>query len=156
MKEEKVFHTTTAKQTQRIGFLLAKELAEQKQTKRAVVFALQGNLGSGKTTFIQGFGQGMEVEEKILSPTFVILKQYRTGKEKSSIRNVYHIDCYRVEGAEDIDVLGWDDIIENPQNVVLVEWAERIQEILPQDVVWITFKSQGEKKRTITIHNGKL
>ena len=142
MKEEKVFHTITAKQTQRVGFLLAEELAKQNKASGAVVIALQGNLGSGKTTFIQGFGQGMGVEENILSPTFVILKQYRTEKKESNMQNLYHIDCYRIEGPKDIHVLGWDDIIKEPQNVVLVEWAERIKEILPQDIVWITFEAK--------------
>jgi len=155
MTEKKVFHSISAKQTQRVGFLLAREVVKRKQGKQAIVFALQGNLGSGKTTFIQGFGRGLGVEEKILSPTFVILKKYRVSKEKPGIRNFYHVDCYRIKGEKDIRALGWEDILGDPQSIVLVEWAERIQEALPKDTMWITFESQGEEKRTITIHDGK-
>jgi len=88
-------------------------------------------LGSGKTTFVQGFLRGLGIKKKITSPTFVIAKNYKQA---------YHIDCYRIKKADELLKLGLREVLENPQNIVLIEWAEKIKKILPKNFVWLKFE----------------
>jgi len=103
---------------------------------------LKGNLGGGKTTFVQGFAKGLGIKEKILSPTFNIFKKYK---------NFYHIDCYRIKREKEAIDLGFQEIFSNPENIVAVEWPENIKKIMPERTIWLTFKVIGEDKRKITI-----
>jgi tRNA threonylcarbamoyladenosine biosynthesis protein TsaE len=144
----KKYITTSAKQTQKLGEKLALRLRsgqakEIKNRKSAVVFGLQGDLGSGKTTFLQGFAKGLGVKEKILSPTFVIMKRFG---------HFYHIDCYRIKSAKDIFELGWKEIIKNPENIVAIEWPERIKKVLPKNIIKIDFKFVDEQTREISFN----
>jgi len=138
-----ITHTTKSeKETQKLGQDLAKEVLNLPKQKHAIVLCLQGNLGGGKTTFMQGFAQGLGVKEKILSPTFVIMKKFG---------NFYHIDCYRLNSEEDVLELGLKEIINNPQNIVAIEWPEKIQNILPKQTIKLNFKFVDEQTREITI-----
>jgi tRNA threonylcarbamoyladenosine biosynthesis protein TsaE len=130
------FITTTAKQTQKLGEALAQEL------KGGKIICLSGELGSGKTTFTQGLLQGLKIKGPYTSPTFVIMKKYKN--------NVYHIDAYRVKD-KDILNLGWEEIIRDKNNIVIVEWADRIKKIIPKNSLWIKFEWVGEKEREIRI-----
>ena len=124
----------------------------------AIALGLSGNLGGGKTTFLQGFAKGLRVKEKILSPTFVIMKRFELKNNKFS--NFYHIDCYRLKDHDDILELmgfsakggpasGWKDIISNPKNIVAVEWPEKIKRAMPKSATTINFKFISENKREI-------
>jgi len=149
MQEE--LTTTSAKQTQGLGETLAKEL------KGGEVICLSGELGSGKTTFTQGILKGLEADGPYTSPTFVIMKKYQThlslSFERRGIKGeVYHFDAYRVE-AEDVLNLGWEEIIADPHNVVIVEWADRIKKIIPSHALWIRFEGVTEDKRKIFLTN---
>lgn len=125
-------------QTQKIAKFLAKEiLKSSRPKKKALVIGLQGNLGSGKTTFIQGMAKGFGIKEKITSPTFVILKKFLIPHSHLFF---YHMDCYRINGPKEINDLGFDEIINQPENIVAIEWAERIKKILPKSTLWIKFK----------------
>ncbi len=97
----------------------------------ALILSLEGDLGGGKTTFLQGFAKGLGIKEKILSPTFVIMRKSKIKNQKSKFNNFYHIDCYRIQKPKEILDLGWKEIIKNPRNIVAVEWAEKISKILP-------------------------
>ena len=161
--------TKSAKQTQKMGEELAKEILvlrqAQAKNKSAVVFGLQGNLGGGKTTFLQGFAKGLGIKEKILSPTFVILKRFKiTGYgiqniesrinskvkiQNSKFTDFYHIDCYRLENAKEILGLDFKEIISDPKNIVAIEWPEKIKRVLPKDTIFIKFKFIKEKIREI-------
>ena len=134
---EKTFVTTNSKQTQKLGELLALEL------KGGEIICLDGELGAGKTTFTQGLLKGLKVEGPYTSPTFLIMKQYE---------NVYHIDAYRVE-AQDILNLGWEEILSNKKNIIIIEWAERIKKIIPSNAIWIKFEWLDENKRKIIYKN---
>lgn len=147
-KQEQMFTSFSAKQTWLLGTVLAKELLQTPLRKKATVIALQGELGSGKTTFVQGFAYGLGVREKILSPTFVILKKFKI--QEQTFQYFYHIDCYRVERAKDILDLGWKEIISRQQHIVIVEWADRIKKILPKDTISISFETTKEHERKIT------
>ena len=139
---DKKYTTTSYKQTQKLGEKLAKEILGIPQQKTAVVLALQGNLGGGKTTFLQGFAKGLGIKEKILSPTFVIIKRFG---------NFYHFDCYRLKNERDILGLDFKKIISNPENIVALEWPERIKKVLPKNCITINFKFVDENTREINL-----
>lgn len=145
------FITNSARQTRKLGEMLTKELRGGK------IICLTGELGSGKTTFTQGVLKGLGVKGPYTSPTFLVMKYYKkeipkskTQISKSKIQNIYHIDCYRVN-AQDILDLGWNEIIANRNNVVIVEWAERIKRIIPRRAIWIKFSHKGKDEREILI-----
>src|SRR3989339_1311705 len=149
----KKYTTKNYKQTQKLGqdfaLVIARSVAT-KQSKTAVVIALNGNLGGGKTTFLQGFAKGLGIKEKILSPTFVILKRFVIpAKAGIQVRNFYHIDCYRLKKSEDILELGFGKIISDPKNIVAIEWPERIKKVLPKNTIFIDFKFVDEKTREV-------
>ena len=134
----------------------AKKLAEKikkMSSDQAIVLALSGELGAGKTTFTQGFAEAFGIKENVLSPTFVLMKMY---KKESGVRHLVHIDAYRLESEKELLHLGFGEIVQDKDAVVLVEWAERVKKIIPKDAVWVRF-AYGENKneRTITIENFK-
>jgi tRNA threonylcarbamoyladenosine biosynthesis protein TsaE len=137
------FITQNQKQTQGLAKILAREILKYKNTKKnALIFGLVGNLGAGKTTFIQAFAKGLGIRSKITSPTFVLMKKYG---------NLYHIDCYRIKDYKDILALDFQEIISNPKNIIMIEWAEKIRKILLQDTIWIKFDINGKTARKIKI-----
>lgn len=127
--------TKSAKETQSY----AKELA--KNYTNGGVIALSGELGAGKTTFAQGFAQGLGISDKIISPTFLIIKQYPLPDKSSYF---YHIDLYRLENI-DLKTSGLEEILSDSSAVVLIEWADKIKENLPENVKKINLNkiSQG-------------
>jgi tRNA threonylcarbamoyladenosine biosynthesis protein TsaE len=131
--------------------------AEKNSREKAFVIALDGELGGGKTTFLQGFARGLGVEEKILSPTFVILKKFQLINNLTikQFNNFYHIDCYRIQNPEELIGLGFKEIVKNPENIVAVEWAERIKKTIPKDALKLKFKFIDEKTRRIEVEGGK-
>ncbi len=142
---KKVYKTKNVKETQEIAQQLAKKILKNLPAGRqGIVIGLQGELGGGKTTFVQGFAKGLGIKEKILSPTFVIFKRFPIKE-----RNLYHFDCYRVKNEEDILELGFEEIISNPKNIVVIEWASKIKKIMPKDTIWINFKFIDETTRAI-------
>ena len=145
--------THSAKETQRVAYLLARELLKA-DLKRAgaLVIALEGDLGGGKTTFTQGFARGLGVREKILSPTFVIMKRYKL--QAKSYKLFFHIDAYRLSGAKELRPLGWRDILKDKEAIVLVEWADRVRRVLPKEYIRFQFEFVDEKTRNITIEHG--
>lgn len=137
-------------QTKKIGERLAEKILNKEKTeKKAQVLALQGELGGGKTTFLQGFAKGLGIKERILSPTFVILKRFRLLNQ--NFKFFYHIDCYRIKKEREILSLGFKKIISNPQNIIAVEWANHIKNILPKRVISIDFNFYNKNKRKIII-----
>jgi len=133
------YKTDSSKETQKIAAGLAKKFLRAKtKRKNALVFALMGELGSGKTTFVQGFLRGLGIKKKITSPTFVIAKNYKL--KTKNYKQAYHIDCYRIKKADELLKLGLREVLENPQNIVLIEWAEKIKKILPKNFVWLKFE----------------
>ncbi|MEK9173051.1 MAG: tRNA (adenosine(37)-N6)-threonylcarbamoyltransferase complex ATPase subunit type 1 TsaE [Patescibacteria group bacterium] len=117
--------------------------------KCALILALKGDLGAGKTTFVQGFLRGLGVRGRVNSPTFVLMKRFKL--RDSRFTNAYHIDCYRVKKSAELSSLGLKEIFSDPKNIVLVEWPERIKNILPKSSINLVFnhgkdiKSRGIK-----------
>ena len=151
MQVEKIYTTKSYKQTQKLGEKTAKDILETTTQKGAVVVGLKGNLGGGKTTFLQGFAKGLGVKEKILSPTFVIMKRFEI--KNKIFENFYHFDCYRFEKPEDILELDFKEIISNPENIVAIEWPEKVKKVLPKNTTFIDFKFIDKNKREISFRN---
>jgi len=140
-----IYQTTSSSQTKKFAGLLASTIVSQKRTpsKNALIIALAGDLGAGKTTFVQGFLRGLGIKKKITSPTFILIKNYSIT-QLSNYQNVYHLDCYRIKKASELSKIGLKEILECPQNIILIEWAEKIKRILPKNTIWIKFK-HGKK-----------
>lgn len=141
--------TKSIKKTKKVAALLAKKIKEKPLLKTAFIIALEGDLGSGKTTFIQGLTAELGIKENILSPTFLILKEFPILIRQSNFRYFYHIDAYRLKNPDEILELGFKDLIKNPKNIIVIEWADKIKKILPKDILWINFENLGENKRKI-------
>ncbi len=147
-----VFQSHSANQTRKLAVFLVKEIFKIKPFKNALVLALWGELGAGKTTFVQGFIKSAGIKNKITSPTFVIIKNYKLKTKNYNC--IYHIDCYRIREPKELIKLGLKEIFKNPKNIILIEWAEKIKKILPKNTIWIKFK-HGQKinQRTLEIRH---
>jgi len=124
----------------------AKNLA--KKTPVGTIVALIGDLGSGKTTFAQGFAEGLDILESIVSPTFKLVSEYDGEKCK-----LIHVDTYRLDSIEDFLNICGEDIMRTPGAIILIEWADKIIDILPPDTVQIDFLriSKIENERELTM-----
>ena len=98
------------------------------------IVALIGDLGSGKTTFSQGFARGLGIEEKVISPTFKLVSEYYSQK------SLFHIDCYRLKNVNEFLIIGGEEILSKKDAIVLIEWPERIKSMWSDDWVYISFK----------------
>jgi len=141
MKQKYITYSAT--QTKNLGKRISQKILKSKD---AVVVSLKGELGSGKTTFVQGLARGLGVKHRILSPTFVLMKKYKILNTK---KQFYHIDCYRIKKAQDLSALNLEKLFLDPQNIIAIEWAERIEKILPKNTIIFQFKLINEKQRKI-------
>ncbi|MBI2446344.1 MAG: tRNA (adenosine(37)-N6)-threonylcarbamoyltransferase complex ATPase subunit type 1 TsaE [Parcubacteria group bacterium] len=141
--------TNSVKETKKVADNLAQDLKKQSLLKHAFVIALEGNLGSGKTTFIQGLVAGLGIKETVLSPTFLILKQFPIPFKE--YKNLYHIDAYRLKNSKELLELGFKDLVKNPENIIVIEWADKIKKILPKNILRIKFENLGKNKRKIVL-----
>ena len=137
-----IVETFSSQETYALGELLAKE------AKPGQVFTLIGDLGVGKTVFTQGIASGLGIDEPICSPTFTIVQEYYSGRLP-----FYHFDVYRIGDVEEMDEVGFDDYVYG-DGVTMIEWANLIQEILPEKYTQILIEKDLEKGfdyRKITI-----
>ncbi len=139
--------TKSARETQKLGEKLANSL------KGGSIIALFGDLGSGKTTFVKGLAKGLGIKERILSPTFVLIRQYLAINHQPSIINFYHVDLYRIEAVEEVKGIGLEEIFTDEKGIVAIEWAEKIKTILPKKRIEVYFEYAGEKQRKIEIND---
>jgi len=144
----KRYLSKSIEETQKIGEELAKEIDKFFTNKNALLIGLEGELGGGKTTFVQGFAKGLGIKERILSPTFIILKKFKIRK-KSKFKNFYHIDCYRLSNYKDLLSLGFQEILNNKENIIAIEWPEKVKEILPSNYLFLKFDFIDFEKRRI-------
>jgi tRNA threonylcarbamoyladenosine biosynthesis protein TsaE len=123
---------------------IARELAANLAAGDCV--ALYGDLGAGKTQFVRGLVGGLGGKERaVSSPTFVLLNIYPSGRVP-----VYHLDAYRVSGPADLEAVGFAELLEQ-RGVVVVEWADRVQSLLPDQRIDVKIEATGENQRQITI-----
>lgn len=118
---------------------------------QAIVVGLYGNLGSGKTTFVQCVAEILAVSEHITSPTFVILKRFKIKDLKFKFESLIHIDAYRLKNSDELHALGFEKLLKDPDNFIFVEWADRVADILPKKQTKLFFEFVDENTRKITI-----
>lgn len=130
-------------------FQLGKRLGEQAQPGQ--IYTLSGDLGVGKTVFTKGVAAGLGIREPVSSPTFTIVQEYYDGRLP-----LYHFDVYRIEDPEEMEEIGYDDYFFG-DGVCLIEWADRIRELLPEHLIRVTIEKDPEKGfdyRLIRIEGG--
>lgn len=115
----------------------------------ATVVGLYGNLGAGKTTLTQSIARVLGISETVTSPTFVIEKIYELTDKKFT--HLIHIDAYRLEKSEELLHLGWQDIISDPHNLILIEWPERVADIMPEHIKISLKTLENETSREIEV-----
>lgn len=143
------FITNNFEETQRIaGEFVKSDLGKRNS---ATIVCLYGDLGFGKTTFVQGMAKGLEIEKKILSPTFIIMRSYRIKIQNSRFKNFYHVDLYRINNEGEILDLGLLDILQNPENMVAIEWPEKMGSLLPEKHINIRIEYLENDRRKIVI-----
>ena len=152
-KKIKKVRISSAAQMKRFGASVAKAVMKDPQKNRAHVIALVGELGSGKTTFTQGFMSAFSKRHRVMSPTFLIVRSYHVGIGIKK-RRVYHMDAYRIKKDEELGPIQFFDMLAKPGAIVLIEWADLIQKHIPKHAQWFTF-AHGEKKSIRHIVMGK-
>lgn len=145
-------------ETNKIATELARKITRTASQKHAVVLALEGELGAGKTTFVKAFAKALGIKSHITSPTFVLMKHYQLprtatqwGKPAISYQLLIHIDAYRLKDYHELLALGIKEAITDPKNIILIEWAERVRPILPKKYIKIHIDHIDLKTRKITI-----
>ncbi|MBE6375234.1 MAG: tRNA (adenosine(37)-N6)-threonylcarbamoyltransferase complex ATPase subunit type 1 TsaE [Lentisphaerae bacterium] len=113
------------------------------------VLTLNGDLGAGKTVFARGFARGLGIDEAVSSPTYTIVQEYLLPDEK---HRLYHLDLYRISGAEAALAFGVDEFLNDPKAVALVEWPERIGDVIPENAIKIDIRHLNENEREITLY----
>lgn len=148
---QQVFISKSAGETKNF----AKEFG--KKLKAGDVLALYGDLGAGKTTFIQGLAVGLGFTGRVFSPTFIFVRPYKInnqgsgiGAQKKDIKILYHIDLYRLGKAEDLKNIGIEEFLNEKDAVSAIEWPEKIEKALPANTIKIRLETIDEEKRKIT------
>ena len=130
-------------------FAFGKRLGEQ--AGPGEIFCLDGELGTGKTVLTQGFAAGLGITEPVNSPTFTIVQVYEEGRLP-----LYHFDVYRIGDPSEMDEVGYEDCFFG-EGVCLVEWASLIEELIPEEALWIRLEKEfgrGDDYRRITVRQG--
>lgn len=128
-----VYETYSQEETLELGRTLAQKAVPGQ------IFALVGDLGVGKTVLTQGMADGLGITEPVSSPTFTILQIYEEGRMP-----FYHFDVYRIGDPEEMDEIGYEDCFYG-EGISLVEWANLIEELMPEETIWITIEKDLEK-----------
>lgn len=131
----------SAEQTARLGVRLGGLL------QPGDIICLSGDMGAGKTVFSSGIGKGWGAVTPVTSPTFNLVHQHRRDRDNHIL---YHLDCYRLRGVEDGDSIGLDDIFDG-RGAIVLEWAERIETILPPNRLWIELRVVEDTRRNFII-----
>jgi tRNA threonylcarbamoyladenosine biosynthesis protein TsaE len=136
-----ILESRSPAQTRRFGHHLASTLVE------SMVVALVGDLGSGKTCLAKGIAEGLDIEEEVVSPTFILVSEYE-GR-----RPLLHADVYRLE-EEELDSIGLEEQLETWPGLALVEWADRFEDLVPTDHIRISLEDLGSSLRRICVEGG--
>ncbi len=136
--------TNNADETRKVGYDIASKMTGGE------VICLYGDLGAGKTVFSGGFINYFLPEKRVVSPTFIIVRHYSVKKD--AVTNIYHIDLYRMNSPLEIEGIGLSEFMNKPENIVIIEWAERLFDKKPKVRTDLSFEIIDENKRRI-LHN---
>jgi tRNA threonylcarbamoyladenosine biosynthesis protein TsaE len=134
------FVSRSPDQTRRLGARLGALL------KGGEVICLEGSLGSGKTCLAQGIGRGWGVSQTLISPTFVLVREY--ARPGDAIK-LYHVDLYRISGAQEALTLGIDEFLGDEQAICIIEWAERSRPLIPNEHLWVQLEFADPMRRAM-------
>lgn len=164
------YQSCSSAATEKLGENLAKKVLARKLQKHATIIGLSGELGSGKTTFIQGFFRGMGLRKRALSPTFILMRRIKLKKKKvtplevspsakggtaaadrdglllTGFRHLFHIDAYRLRKPKELLSFGLGHAFRDHETIILIEWADKLKRMLPRNTIWVNFK-HGRKER---------
>jgi tRNA threonylcarbamoyladenosine biosynthesis protein TsaE len=115
----------------------------------ATIVALSGDLGAGKTSFVQALARTYGVIDHVTSPTFVIEKIYQLPPDQP-FKKLIHIDAYRLNTARELEALGWPELVANPEHVICIEWPERVAECIPADAITVSCRGIDETTHEYT------
>ena len=136
------FTTNSPAQTEAVGAALGAVL------QPGTVLAFEGDLGAGKTAFTRGLARGLGADDRVTSPTYTIVNEYLSGRLP-----LFHFDMYRLETADDLWDIGWEDYLERG-GVCAVEWSENVDDAM-ENAIWVTIHKTGEASRRIEIEGGE-
>jgi tRNA threonylcarbamoyladenosine biosynthesis protein TsaE len=143
----------SVQETEKIaGDFIASLLKRGAKKNGATAVGLLGDLGTGKTTFVQKCGLALGIPDLMQSPTFVIERRY--SLKDLPFEKLIHIDAYRIEDPNELRVLHFEDDLSDPKNLIIIEWADRVDPLLPKDSVRIVFSHEGADRRGIRIASG--
>lgn len=140
---------TEEKELSALASKILELLAEKKPEESAAVLALHGDLGAGKTSFVKALASVLGVTEVVTSPTFVIMKLYE-AENTGTFERLAHIDAYRIEDIDEMRVLRFEEVLAEKDTIICIEWAEKIEELLPAHTVHMNMEIKGES-RVVTI-----
>ena len=151
MRERSRIVTLNARATKRAA---AKILAlALRREQRPIILALSGDLGSGKTTFVQGLARALGIRARVQSPTFVLIRWYEVKTRRKRLRHLIHIDAYRLDSAAEAGRLGLRELFRRRDDLIVVEWADRIRKLIPKRARWIEFFHATPPSRRIIRFN---
>jgi len=156
-------NTKSSEQTQEVGKILGEEILAS-ALEEPIVIALAGDLGAGKTTFVKGLAKGLGIETTVVSPTFILIGSYQSnpglktsaqggpalGGKNLKLKTLYHLDPYRLADASSL-VPELDELLQIPQAVIAIEWAERLKQYIPKQAIHIALEHTNNDERNITI-----
>lgn len=137
--------TNSLVETQHVAYNFAKHVTG------GHTILLSGDLGSGKTSFTQGLAKAFGIQQRIISPSFIILRKYAIATNADSIHDFYHIDLYRIQNEDEIKDLGIEDILQNSSALTVIEWPEKLGRYMPKSAWQLQLTYLDENKRKITI-----
>lgn len=150
-----ILKTYSSNETKKLAEKIAKKLINKKQKNQALIIGLIGELGSGKTTFVSGFLKGLRIKKISPSPTFILMRNKKLNHKY--FKNLYHIDLYRIKNYKELLNLNILEIINNHQNIILIEWINKIKKIWPKRIIKIYFyHGKTENERKIILKNISL
>lgn len=149
--KDKVYISKCPRETKSLAKRIAKKVlrGDFAGKEKALTLFLLGELGGGKTTFVQGFAKGLGIEQKILSPTFVMMKCYKL--ETAHYDSFCHLDYYRVGKFQELSQLGIKNILDDPRKIVAIEWAEKFGKLFKEADISISFILAGKNQRIIRV-----
>lgn len=154
-KDTLEFISRSPEQTTRLGARLGRYL------DGGEIIALEGDLGSGKTVFAQGVGMGWGATSRLLSPSYVLVRRHQRHQDNLEL---YHIDLYRLNSVVEIEMLGLEELLDDPRSICLVEWPDRHPGLFTEEYLWIQlqrldayrrslmFRAHGERHQTMLDH----
>lgn len=134
-----------------ISEMILKEVLQHKK-KGASLLALSGDLGVGKTAITQMIAGKLGIKEKIISPTFVIMKIYEIDSKSIYYKNfkkLIHIDAYRLTSGKELEQIGWPEMLKDKDNLIIIEWPEIVKDVLDKDVLWVKLSHIDEEARSL-------